>query len=211
MFRIMLASGLGNNAPSSIAWLLVPIVPLLSLALVGGCDVPASSTNSSVGIGTSESSALKNKEGLTTPTILGASPKHLAKGKFVSATLKLKQEHVGVRESVELSVELDISPMWEIHILEAEHEETATQLELFLPDGIQAIGKWVTPEPDRSSSADGHEVYADKAVFTRVIEITENATKGKNLIRCEIKYQACNERQCMKPSMLYLGVPLQVD
>lgn len=199
-----------KNTPRSSAWFLVPTSALFSLTVICGCDVPAGSIDSFERNDIAVNSITDEAEAAA-PTTEEALLRHLVEGEFVTATLRLKRRHVGVKESVEVSVELDIAPMWEIHILEAKPKATATQLELLLPDGIQAIGKWLAPEPDRSSSPDGHEVYADKAVFTRVIKITENATMGKNVIRCEIRYQACNERQCMKPTVFELGVPLHID
>lgn len=211
MFSVMFASVPNTIVHSLIARCLAHIVLLHLLAVTGGCDISASSNSPSAGIDTTVSSTPISEEQLTTPAELGSSPNRLAKGRLVSAALRLDQEHIKKRGSIELSVELDIAPMWEIHILKAEPEETATNIELLLPGGVQAIGEWTAPEPSRSSTPNGHEVYADKAVFTRNLEVTKNVSTGKNLIHCEVKYQACNERQCMKPSKLALAIPLYVD
>ena len=87
-------------------------------------------------------------------------------------------------------------PLWEIRALDAKPRESATRLELQLPEGIEAVGDWQVPKTARSVSPDGHAVFADRALFTRMIEITQKAAKGEQSIDCAVHYQACNERQC---------------
>jgi hypothetical protein len=132
-------------------------------------------------------------------------------GEPVSATLRLGRACVKAGGEVEVSVTLEIAPLWEIRTLDAEAGFTATELQLDLPDAFEAIGDWTAPPSVRSLMPDGHAAYADAAVFTRRLRIAEGAPRGKVPIRCRVQYEACNERQCLQPTSLELQVLLEVE
>jgi Thiol:disulfide interchange protein DsbD, N-terminal len=129
----------------------------------------------------------------------------------VAATLRLARGRAKAGDVVELSVKLAVAPTWEIHALDAPEEATATRLALDLPSGVEAQGEWQVPEPVRSVSPDGHAVYAGEAVFTRTLVVKPGATAGEQPIKCRVSYQACNERQCLRPTAVELAVALRVE
>lgn len=145
----------------------------------------------------------------TTVTSEATSMEHRASGTQVTATLRLSQAAARPGDKLELAVELKIAPMWEIHPLDAQPAETATNLELILPEGIHAESEWSEPKTVRSMGASGQPVHMDKAVFKCSLAVDPIAV-GEHEITCKVGYQVCNERQCLKPETLTLSVPLVV-
>lgn len=132
-------------------------------------------------------------------------------GRPVAATLKLARGRLKPGETVELSVELDVAPLWEIRSLDAEPQSTATRLALDLPRGLRAEGDWRAPQTGRSLSPDGHAAYAGEVVFTRTLVVTEDARAGRHDVKCQVGYQACNEQTCLRPMVVELAATLRVE
>lgn len=129
----------------------------------------------------------------------------------VRAELALAPAQTAPGREVELSVTLQVAPLWEIYPLEAGPTGTPTSLELNLPAGVEAATAWRAPRPDFSTAPDGHAVYAAEVVFTRTLKVTEATAAGDHAIKCRIRLQACNDRQCLAPSTIELSAPLHVE
>jgi hypothetical protein len=136
---------------------------------------------------------------------------HRIDGTPVTATLRLARGRARAGETVDVSVELDVAPLWEIHTLDARPNSTATRLELELPEGFLVVGEWQAPEPLASVMPGGHGAYAGEAVFTRQIAVTDGAAAGEHRIKCRLGYQACDGRQCLQPATVELSVPLAIE
>ena len=136
---------------------------------------------------------------------------HRIDGTPVSATLALSRSRAEAGDTIELSVKLEVAALWEIRTLDAHPNSAATRLELQLPGGLEALGEWQAPEPLRSLMPEGHAAYADEAVFTRRIAVTERATVGEQRVKCRVRYQACDQRRCLQPSAIELSVPLHIE
>ena len=136
---------------------------------------------------------------------------HRNDGTPVSATLGLSPSRAKAGETIELSVRLKVAALWEIHTLDAQPPLVATRLELDLPGGLETLGEWQAPEPVRSLLPGGHAAYAGEAVFTRRIAVTERAAAGEQRVQCRVSYQACNERQCLRPSAIELATVLHIE
>jgi hypothetical protein len=132
-----------------------------------------------------------------------------AQGSQVTATLQLSKDVVRNGEEVDVAIELKIAPLWEIHPLGSQPEEAATRLELITPEGIRTESEWIEPQTTRSLGASGQPVHMGKVVFRRTLVIGA-AKEGTHSITCKMRYQVCNERQCLKPETLTLQVPLVV-
>jgi hypothetical protein len=180
---------------------------MLSVCLLaaGGCGSPSSIAESS---GKDEKTV---RAGLAVPDSGVNGIEQRISGEPVGATLRLGRARVKAGGDVEVSVKLEIAPLWEIRTLDAEAGFAATELRLDLPDAFVAIGDWMAPPPVRSLMPDGHAAYADEAVFTRRLKIAEGTPRGKVPIRCRVQYEACNERQCLQPTALELQVQLDVE
>lgn len=133
-----------------------------------------------------------------------------AEGTHVSASLRLSQTEVRRGEQVELSVELSVAPMWEIHTLDAQPAVSATRLDVTTPPGMKMTGEWSEPTTSRSMGPSGQGVYIGRVVFTRKLEVDSQAAIGGHEVSCSVGYQVCNDRQCLKPEVLSLAVPLAV-
>lgn len=141
----------------------------------------------------------------------------------MTVTLRMPSGVAAPGEKLELTVELRIAPMWEIHPLGAVAEDAAvaehaaaaadvaaTHLELALPAGVTATGEWTSPGTSRSMAPDGHAVHAGRAVFTRMLNVSASAPAGEARISCKVAFQACNDRTCLKPQAVELAAPLTI-
>lgn len=132
-------------------------------------------------------------------------------GQPVAAKMRLSNSDAAPGDELELIVELSIAPMWEIQPLEAAAGgATATQLELRLPPGITALGEWASPKTGRSTSPDGHAVHAGRPTFTRALTIAASAPAGPATISCNVAFQACNDRTCLKPQALEIALSMTI-
>jgi DsbC/DsbD-like thiol-disulfide interchange protein len=84
-----------------------------------------------------------------------------------------------------------------------------TRLDLQLPDGVEADGDWVFPEPAQGD-AGTQLVYEGDLVFRRRLKITDAASSGPLSVGCEITYQACDAFSCRPPESLKLEAVAKV-
>jgi hypothetical protein len=125
-------------------------------------------------------------------------------------TFRLATGEASPGEKFEAVVELEVAPLWEIHALNAPPEETATLIELVLPEGMAAEGAWKAP-PARQSMFPGRGMtYAGRITFVQSVSILPTATAATLNVGCRVRFQACNDRQCLRPEELMLSIPLVV-
>jgi len=129
----------------------------------------------------------------------------------VSATLKMEPQQAKRGDSLTLTVELQIEPLWEVRQLDGPANVPSTRLELQLPVGIDAEPDWQSPPPSRSMSPDRHPVYIDTATFRRQLTIIPTAAEGKQTVKCKLQYQACNDRQCLEPAAVELATTIVIE
>jgi len=174
-------------------------LPLLGIALLAaGCSRSATPTTPAP------------KDSATTQGQTAGPVEHRIDGQPVSAILRLAQGTVSPGDHVELAIELQIAPTWEIHTLDATPSSTATQLELSLPDGIVASGDWQAPDAQSSAAPPGAPVYLTRVTFTRTLVVDAQLRPGICEITCEVGFQACTGRQCLQPNRIRLQVPLEL-
>lgn len=58
---------------------------------------------------------------------------------------------------------------------------------------------------------DGHPAYSGEAVFTQSVVVDDGAAAGDHSIGCSMRYQACDERQCLREERVVVRVPLVVE
>jgi hypothetical protein len=136
---------------------------------------------------------------------------HRVDGQVVAATLRLASAQAKPGEAVDLSVKLDVAPLWEIRTLDDEFAGAATKLALDLPAGVESPGEWQAPRPGRSVSGDGHAAYGGEVVFTRRLVVRNGTAGGDYPVRCRVSYQACDARQCLAPAEVELAATLRVE
>lgn len=131
--------------------------------------------------------------------------------KPLTATLSLPKKGFRLEEQLELSLKLEIAPLWEIRAMDAQPENVATRLELELPGGVQTVGNWTVPETTISLSPDSHPVFSGESIFRQKIQITDQTSRGEYQIKCLVHYQACDEKRCLKPTQIELTIPVIIE
>jgi len=86
-----------------------------------------------------------------------------------------------------------------------------TRLDLHLPDGVEADGDWVYPEPVQGDGSKGTQlIYEGDVLFRRRLKVTDAASSGRLSVGCEITYQACDAFSCRPPESLKLEAVAEV-
>jgi len=84
-----------------------------------------------------------------------------------------------------------------------------TTLDVTLPRGVEALGKWIGPEPTRRRN--GELVYTDSVLFHRSLKVRANVPPGLLSIKGELQYQACTEELCWPPRTIQLSSSISVQ
>jgi hypothetical protein len=134
---------------------------------------------------------------------------HRVDGRPVAATLRLARARARAGETIEVAVQLDIAPQWEVRTLDSQFAGAATKIELELPPALEARGEWRAPRPGPSISGDGHPAYAGEVVFTRELMVRGGA--GEQPLKCRVSYQACDARQCLAPTEVELAATVRIE
>lgn len=129
----------------------------------------------------------------------------------VAVSLRVPKNELCAGDTFEVSVDFEIALSYEIHDRNAPPPAVSTLIELDLPAGLEAVEDWSDPMSVRSGLPDGHLVYAGKATFTRRVRIGNGVTPGQYAVSCLYRYQACNERQCLRPVESRLSASLTVQ
>ena len=128
----------------------------------------------------------------------------------VAAAMNVDATKIRAGETFAVTVVLNVAAAFEIQRLHAPPPAIATELELKLPAGFQAMGEWSTPQAVRSQTPDGHSVYMGEATFTRRIRVEKDVESGQYQLECAIRYQACSDRYCLRPVEHKLAVAATV-
>jgi hypothetical protein len=128
----------------------------------------------------------------------------------VAVSFKADAGKISAGDTINLSVVLDILAPYEIQDRHAPPPAIATSLELKLPAGFRAVGDWSSPQTVRSQWPDGHAVYAGQAMFTRRVLVGNDVKPGEHQVGCAIRYQACNDRYCLRPTECKLDLDITV-
>jgi len=81
-------------------------------------------------------------------------------------------------------------------------------LDLILPDGVEASGDWIGPEPTRRRN--GEFIYTDSVLFRRTLKVRVNVPAGSLSIKGELHYQTCTEELCWPPRTIQLSSSVSV-
>jgi hypothetical protein len=128
----------------------------------------------------------------------------------VVATASVTPRQAKPGETVTVTILVRLGSDWHINAVSGGSDTAIpTRLELKLPPGIAANGEWALPEPDIADRATG-PVYRGEITFRRTLKVIEKAPDGKLELVCGLSYQACDARQCLRPTTLKLRAPLEV-
>ena len=114
----------------------------------------------------------------------------------------------GLENELTLSVDLTIHPGWHLYSdVPAGTALKTTTVDVELPEGIEAAGKWERPIGLPSLNDPSKKIYSRLATFTRNLKITKPAQDQS--IQIIVDYQACNEKFCLPPAVLRETVAVQ--
>jgi len=133
-----------------------------------------------------------------------------SEGDPVTTTLRIPANALCRGDTFEVSIDFDIPLFYEIQIRNALPPAVGTSIELRLPVGFEAVEDWDAPSAVRSESPGGHLVHVGSARFVRRVRIADQLTPGLYSISCSFRYQACNERQCLRPVDAWLQASLTI-
>jgi DsbC/DsbD-like thiol-disulfide interchange protein len=114
--------------------------------------------------------------------------------------------------SATLIVRVKIAPGWHIYAFGGNGgPNQPTRIELTLPEGCTAEGKWQSPVTSALMGAQGlAEIYETEAIFKQPLQCASSMPTGRASIVCTIHFQACDHRHCLRPERLTLDVPIQI-
>jgi hypothetical protein len=107
-------------------------------------------------------------------------------------------------------VTLDVAPGFEIQNQRAPPPGVATDVALKLPPGFRSATASARPQTVRSQWPDGHPVYVGQLRFYWQVGVGEHVTPGEYEVGCAIRYQACNDRFCLRPVEYTLPARVEV-
>ena len=109
--------------------------------------------------------------------------------------------------TAELLVAVRIARAHYLHA-EADHGGTFTPLkiEATLPPGVEFIGDWGFPAPEKER---GIDIYRTSVLLKRKLKITSASADSK--VTGVLRYQACNDELCWPPGKLELSAPLSIQ
>jgi hypothetical protein len=129
----------------------------------------------------------------------------------VAISMQFEPDQPRAGEPFVVSLNLQIAAPFEIQAVGEPPPKIATQLEMLLPDGFTAPAAWETPLASRSFAADGHSVYQGTVTFRRTVHPHESVAPGSYMIRCRVRFQACDERRCLRPEEPLLERAVQIQ
>ena len=114
--------------------------------------------------------------------------------------------------SATLVVRLRIAPGWHLYAADAlGGPNQPTRLETTLPAGCSAVGEWESPAAAPLVTSQGvTAIYQTEAVFRQSLQFAASIPLGETAIVCDVHYQACDARRCLRPERLTLQVPVHL-
>ena len=97
---------------------------------------------------------------------------------------------------------------WELHPRTARRPWVPTELTLTLPDGFEPAGPWRDSPAVPSAKPGGGRALPADAGFSR--PITAPPAPGIYTVACRVRYQACDDRRCLRPAERTLTVRVSV-
>ena len=104
-----------------------------------------------------------------------------------------------------VTIEMNVRDGWHTYDEEGEHGETATSLELKLPEGVTAKGDWNRPEGNAGADSQT-SIFEGQVSFSRTVVI-DPAAYGKD-IEVIVSFQACTDKACNPPQSKTVNIAI---
>lgn len=103
---------------------------------------------------------------------------------------------------------------WHLYSLTPiENGPRPTRITITAGQGFELGGKVRAPDPITAKDPNfgvETEFYEDNVTFTVPIKVTLQAAKGKTAATVQVRYQTCNDRNCLPPEVVKLPVPVEI-
>ncbi|MEM6572523.1 MAG: FG-GAP-like repeat-containing protein [Planctomycetota bacterium] len=110
-----------------------------------------------------------------------------------------------VGATFDIVVRLRTATGWHVYDLDGPDMYADTELELDLPDGLEAAGEWNAPES--KPYGDGLRIWEGDVAFTHSVRVVSAPEPGAE-IGVTVAYQTCNAEMCYPPTSKALTVAL---
>lgn len=128
----------------------------------------------------------------------------------VQAMIRLSRNPIASEDSLQLFVDLRITPGWHIYAADGDAGPASpTAFELKLPAGVEMAGEWTYPETQTHvGSGILAQVYEGNVSFRADLKVRKSIFVENQTIRCRIEYQACNNFRCLQVTTRELKISL---
>jgi hypothetical protein len=127
----------------------------------------------------------------------------------VAVAAELSPERVRAGEALDFVVRVQTAPSWHIYAVGGSSGPgIPAPLRLKLPEGVEAVGEWVGPEPARGR--DGQMIHEGTLAFRRRLRVAASAADGPLEVECQLGYQACDPSSCRAPTRTDLRAKAEV-
>lgn len=125
----------------------------------------------------------------------------------VTASMVIRPTEAGAGDTVELVVQVRIAGA---HYVHARPHETFTPvaMNLELPAGLEAVGDWEFPTPEKANGNDS--VYRNSVQLRRSLKVLPNTLLKMMTVSGELRYQVCNDEVCWPPDTLELSTSFAI-
>jgi hypothetical protein len=119
--------------------------------------------------------------------------------------------HAQAGGTVRLVIRARMDIGWHIAAVNQSGTSAATTLEVTPPPGVEPVADWQVPPPEHWTGSTGSALgYAGDVQFERQYTIAADQLPGKLQFTCKVRYQACNDQQCVRPDPVELKPELEV-
>ena len=128
----------------------------------------------------------------------------------VVATAILYPQQVRPGDTVTLTIFAETAPDWHFNPIRGPiGEGQRMKLNLNLPEGIHASGRWKYPRPDITPSGRSF-IYRGYMSFRHELRIDEFEPPGSIKVTCQLSYQAGNTSELREPETIELEARCEV-
>jgi hypothetical protein len=78
-----------------------------------------------------------------------------------------------------------------------------------LPDGLEPIGDWQIPTPEKGRG--NSLVYREALLLRRLLRVVSRSAPATLMVIGELHYQVCTDELCWPQGKLELSVPLTIE
>ena len=117
-------------------------------------------------------------------------------------------------DTVVVDVVAHIERGWHLYSLTpVENGPRPTRITIAAGQGFELGGKIKAPDPTTAMDPNFRvetEFYDESATFGIPIRVLPDAAPGKSVATVQVRYQTCNDRECLPPALVRVPVPVEI-